>query len=102
NTASRMESNSLPGRIQSSEVFSKLLQQQAPHIEVTCRGKIPIKGKGEMKTYWIGLEETEKMAHRQPPEEAAPGKPSAPSQDNNLGDPVKPTAKETFLTEIEC
>jgi len=54
NTSSRMESNSLPGRIQCTETAAKLVMQQAPQIKVTCRGKIPIKGKGEMTTYWIG------------------------------------------------
>ena len=54
NTASRMESNSLPGRIQCSETTANLLRQQAPHMDLKCRGTIPIKGKGEMTTYWVG------------------------------------------------
>lgn len=54
NTAARMESNSLPGRIQCSEATATLLRQQAPHVDVKCRGTIPIKGKGEMTTYWVG------------------------------------------------
>ncbi len=50
NTASRMESHGLPGKIQIS-------QQTYNHIQsfYLCqpRGKIPVKGKGEMLTYWL-------------------------------------------------
>jgi len=53
NTASRMESNSQPGRIHCSDVSSNLLQQQAPNILLESRGHIPIKGKGMMHTYWV-------------------------------------------------
>mmetsp|Transcript_25785 Transcript_25785/g.76132 ORF Transcript_25785/g.76132 Transcript_25785/m.76132 type:complete len:1240 (-) Transcript_25785:267-3986(-) len=53
NTSSRMESNSLPGRIQCSDVAAKLLQQQAPEMPIVHRGKISVKGKGEMDTYWV-------------------------------------------------
>jgi class 3 adenylate cyclase len=53
NTASRMESNSEPGRIHCSERSAKLLQKQAPQIPVKLRGNIDIKGKGEMVTYWV-------------------------------------------------
>lgn len=51
NTASRMESNSETMRIHCSEVSAKLLMTQDPTINVTSRGKIKIKGKGEMHTY---------------------------------------------------
>jgi len=53
NTASRMESNSLPGRIQCSEHAANLLRLQAPGIGLELRGEIPIKGKENMTTYWI-------------------------------------------------
>jgi len=53
NTSSRMESNSLPGQILCSERAAKLLMKQAPKIPMTYRGKINVKGKGEMKTYWV-------------------------------------------------
>lgn len=53
NTASRMESNSSPGCIHCSESSAKLLQVQAPEIDIESRGNIMIKGKGEMHTYWI-------------------------------------------------
>lgn len=52
NTASRMESTSLAGKIQISESSEKLLQQFGMY-DVSCRGEIPIKGKGLMVTYWL-------------------------------------------------
>lgn len=54
NTASRMESNSIANRILCSERSCKLLKEQAPNIPIHKRGTIKVKGKGEMKTYWIG------------------------------------------------
>ena len=57
NTASRMESTSLPGYIQCSQRTADLIREQDTHCEicVECRGTIKIKGKGEMTTYWILL-----------------------------------------------
>lgn len=54
NTASRMESNSIVGRIHCSQEAADLVMQQAPEIPVTMRGKINVKGKGKMTTYWVG------------------------------------------------
>lgn len=50
NTASRMESSGLPGRIQLTEDAAKLLD-----ADFICeeRGTIEVKGKGSMKTYWL-------------------------------------------------
>ena len=48
NTASRMESNSLANRIQCSEKSASILAEQDPDIKIIKRGKIAIKGKGEM------------------------------------------------------
>jgi hypothetical protein len=56
NTASRMESNSLPGRIQCSFSTAELLKHQAPEIPLELRGNVKIKGKGVMKTFWVGPE----------------------------------------------
>jgi class 3 adenylate cyclase len=53
NTASRMESNSLPSRIQCSDNAAVLLMEQAPDLRLKKRGKIAIKGKGNMVTYWV-------------------------------------------------
>ena len=50
NTASRMESNSLPGRIHVSEATHDLLRAR---YRLESRGIIEVKGKGEMKTYFL-------------------------------------------------
>jgi adenylate cyclase len=50
NTASRMESNSLPGRIHVSEAIHDLLRAR---YRLESRGIIEVKGKGEMKTYFL-------------------------------------------------
>ncbi|MGL5192472.1 MAG: adenylate/guanylate cyclase domain-containing protein [Chroococcales cyanobacterium] len=50
NTASRMESHGIPGKIQVSETTYHLLQHQYKFEE---RGLIEIKGKGEMNTYFL-------------------------------------------------
>lgn len=54
NTASRMESHSLPGMIHCSLASAQLLETQAPHIPLKVRGMIRVKGKGKMRTYWAG------------------------------------------------
>ncbi|GLC58809.1 hypothetical protein PLESTB_001403300 [Pleodorina starrii] len=55
NTASRMESTGVPGRIQISEVtYSLMLSHPAPGASVEefeARGEVPVKGKGLMRTY---------------------------------------------------
>ena len=56
NTASRMESNSQKNRIHCSEASARLLREQCPKIRIFPRGTIEVKGKGEMKTYWIHTE----------------------------------------------
>lgn len=53
NTSSRMESNSEKNKIHLSEDSADLLVQQAPTVQLNCRGLISIKGKGDMKTYWL-------------------------------------------------
>jgi len=54
NTSSRMESNSTANRILCSERSYKLLRDQAPGMPVKKRGKISVKGKGDMSVYWVG------------------------------------------------
>jgi len=54
NTASRMETNSTANRILCSEVSYNLLKEQAPNVHTRKRGKISVKGKGDMVCYWIG------------------------------------------------
>jgi len=53
NTSSRMESSSKKNGIHLSEAAAVYLVQQAPSAQITCRGILPIKGKGDMKTYWL-------------------------------------------------
>jgi class 3 adenylate cyclase len=50
NTASRLESSGLPGRIQLSEQAAALLSDD---FVVQERGAVELKGKGCMKTYWL-------------------------------------------------
>lgn len=53
NTASRMESNSLPGLIQCSDTSAELVMAQDTNVPIVSRGQIEVKGKGKMTTYWI-------------------------------------------------
>ena len=57
NTASRMESTSIPGYAQCSQRTAELIRAQdtGSGIRVVQRGSISIKGKGDMTTYWILL-----------------------------------------------
>ncbi|MEA5471388.1 adenylate/guanylate cyclase domain-containing protein, partial [Spirulina sp. 06S082] len=50
NTASRMESHGQPGHIQVTENTYKILRDRYKFEE---RGLIPVKGKGEMRTFWL-------------------------------------------------
>lgn len=54
NTASRMESNSFSGKIHCSEAAAEILKVQAPLMPLHKRGKLAVKGKGTMTTYWVG------------------------------------------------
>lgn len=49
----RMESNSEKNRIHCSAAAAELLREQAPHLKLVSRGIIPIKGKGDMQTFWV-------------------------------------------------
>ena len=50
NTASRMESHGLPGKIQVTQAVYTCLRES---YRFELRGEIPIKGKGSMLTYWL-------------------------------------------------
>ncbi len=53
NTAARMESHGMPGRIHCSADFAEQLRsRQAPYI-LEDRGELEIKGKGTMRTYFL-------------------------------------------------
>ena len=49
-----METNSAANRILCSERSYRLLRDQAPGIYTKRRGKIQVKGKGDMNVYWVG------------------------------------------------
>ncbi|XP_055964263.1 adenylate cyclase type 1, partial [Sorex fumeus] len=51
NVASRMDSTGVQGRIQVTEEVHRLLRQGVYHF--VCRGKVSVKGKGEMLTYFL-------------------------------------------------
>jgi len=53
NTAARMEGLSVKGRIHCSEAAARLLKEQAPDLLIRRRGKLAVKGKGNMITYWV-------------------------------------------------
>jgi len=53
NLASRMESNSEVNRIHCSKVAAKFLHQQYPKLPLQSRGRVMIKGKGKMHTFWV-------------------------------------------------
>jgi len=57
NVASRMECNSLPGKINISELTYKLIKDK---YDCEYRGQIPVKNKGMMKMYFVnGIKKTE-------------------------------------------
>ena len=53
NTASRMESHSAANSIHCSEKTAEILKTQRCAYPLTYRGKIQVKGKGTMATYWV-------------------------------------------------
>lgn len=86
NTASRMESNSKPGKIQCSEdTYNLITKDHDPEnhawFNIEKRGVIHVKGKGDMMTYWIdpmepssSVEQPTMATHKvtSPPEEPLP------------------------------
>ncbi|XP_053294657.1 adenylate cyclase type 1 [Pleuronectes platessa] len=50
NVASRMDSTGVPGKIQVTEEVYRLLNN---NYDLVCRGKVSVKGKGEMLTYFL-------------------------------------------------
>ena len=62
-----MESNSQANRILCSETSYQLLVTQAPEIQVKRRGKIAVKGKGDMLVYWVGESRGHKARFANPP-----------------------------------
>jgi adenylate cyclase len=63
NTASRMESSGVPGRIQ---VTARTYQRLKYSYRFKRRGAIPVKGKGDIVTYFlVGRAKTERFTERQ-------------------------------------
>lgn len=56
NIASRMESNSLVGEVNISETTYQLIKDE-PEFSFESRGKVAVKGKGEMHMYFVRLKE---------------------------------------------
>ena len=56
NTASRMQTNGEPGRIQISQITKSILELFGTFIMLP-RGEVEIKGKGKVKTFWLEGEE---------------------------------------------
>lgn len=63
NTASRMESTSLPGQVQISATAARLLNRQSA-CSMQCRGRIEIKGKGQMLTWLVNALEAPQAGRR--------------------------------------
>ncbi|VDM98932.1 unnamed protein product [Thelazia callipaeda] len=55
NVASRMDSSGIAGKIQVTEETKNILEKEG--FEFECRGVIKVKGKGDMKTYFIKVSE---------------------------------------------
>ena len=53
NTASRMESHSLPGMIHCSNASANILREGGGGLFLYARGKIEVKGKGLMETFFV-------------------------------------------------
>ena len=66
NTASRIETTSKKNAIQCSDTSAEILKIQWPDLELYSRGKIPLKGKGEMNTFWVN-ENPEQHERESPP-----------------------------------
>ena len=60
NTASRMESHSVPGRVQISAATRALLDDR---FDFEPRGSVEVKGKGMMETYFLNVREAGRRPH---------------------------------------
>uniref|UniRef100_UPI00358DF400 adenylate cyclase type 1 n=1 Tax=Myxine glutinosa TaxID=7769 RepID=UPI00358DF400 len=78
NVASRMDSTGLPGKIQVSEDVFRILKRCG--YKFTCRGKVSVKGKGEMLTYFLDGKPAALSGTNGGPRPCTPGRRSALSQ----------------------
>ena len=69
NTASRHETNSSPNRVLVSEACAQLLLLKAPEFELLARGKVDMKGKGMLSTFWLRMpDEVERLDSEHQPD----------------------------------
>ncbi|CAJ1970001.1 unnamed protein product [Cylindrotheca closterium] len=80
NTAARMEGLSTSDRIQCSDASARLLKEQAPDFPLRRRGKVAVKGKGQMTTYWVG---TSPSLEKSPSRQGFDDKPLVEFQEEN-------------------
>ncbi|XP_052127251.1 guanylate cyclase 32E-like, partial [Frankliniella occidentalis] len=99
NTASRMESSGLPHRIHISEATHALLQRLGGyHCEE--RGVIPVKGKGNMRTWWLVSEDPARRIARLAGVAAALPRPESPERLSETPDLLRrPAGGETLSSE---
>lgn len=64
NMASRMDSTGIPGKIQVTKETANVLQQYG--VECDYRGEIFVKGRGEIPTYFIKIDEEMNFVRRNP------------------------------------
>lgn len=68
-----MESNSKKNGIHCSKEAAELLEIQDHGVSLTSRGKIQIKGKGLMETFWVNRTAKKTVPLPEAPPESAPG-----------------------------
>ncbi|XP_071577574.1 guanylate cyclase 32E [Temnothorax nylanderi] len=88
NTASRMESTGLPLKIHCSSETKQLLDKLDRGFKFIERGKIPMKGKGEILTYWLLGEDLPILRSKLNKERAS--KRSGDSKKISMADPLVP------------
>ncbi|XP_077454406.1 soluble guanylate cyclase 88E-like [Stigmatopora argus] len=94
NTASRMESNGVGMQIHISQTTKDHLEHEPYNIEE--RGKIFVKGKGYMKTYWL---KGKKDLSFKTPAEMRYGDEQKDSEDKSSNGSSSPNAKQTSSTQ---
>jgi class 3 adenylate cyclase len=94
NTASRMESNGLPGKIHISQETARLLIAAGKEHWVTPREeKVVAKGKGELQTYWLI---TTKASNKTRSDTAS----SETETSGGLGEPMLAGACSEMMTQV--
>ncbi|CAC5372375.1 Guanylate cyclase 32E,Guanylate cyclase soluble subunit beta-2,Receptor-type guanylate cyclase gcy-19,Retinal guanylyl cyclase 2,Heat-stable enterotoxin receptor,Olfactory guanylyl cyclase GC-D,Atrial natriuretic peptide receptor 2,Receptor-type guanylate cyclase gcy-9,Receptor-type guanylate cyclase Gyc76C,Soluble guanylate cyclase 89Da,Receptor-type guanylate cyclase gcy-27,Receptor-type guanylate cyclase gcy-18,Receptor-type guanylate cyclase gcy-28,Speract receptor,Receptor-type guanylate cyclase gcy-1 len=100
NTASRMESNSLPLKIHISRETRDILEATS-NYEITSRGEINIKGKGAMVTYWLDGRKDMSAANDTMVCLWQPKKKSKKKKQNSAGDLNKNSDNKTIQEKTE-